>query len=226
VTWEKFSAGAARVGGIITAIIAVGGFSTFMLNNRVIRNYLKEAVDVPVMMGQIGELDRGQNEIKEEVQTLNESLQELTSTLETVQGVGELSTAPVIKFLQGSSLTDGRIGATVRFYVRFIKMRECGTGELSVWFRNGSKSIHGFEAVSIINEQGKTIRTSPGNPGEVLEGNWTARIPTNQGVTAGRGEAWLEISYPECPLVPTETSPSMFFEILDDDGRPIEREKE
>jgi hypothetical protein len=226
MTLDKLATYAARVGGIVTAFIACGGFLVFMLNNEVIKNYLKEAVSVTEVSDQVGELGEEISGIKNEVRVLSSNVNELTHTLEEVARVGELSTLPVIKFLEGSYLTDGRIGGSVRFNMRFVKIRECGTADLAVWFKNGVKTIHAFEAVSIINEQGRSLRTIPSAPGEVLERAWTARIPLNDGVTAGRGEAWLEISYPDCPLVVAETSPIMPFEILDDDGRPVEREKE
>lgn len=223
MTFDKFFTVVTRIGGIITAFIALGGFLVFMLNNEVIRDYLKEAVDVPELNIQLETLAKRVEESKLETRELNESVKELTETFANIKGLKELSSEPVIKILEGSRVSDARIGGVVTFNIRFVKLRECGPGQLSVWFRNGADTDHAFEDVSILDRNGMSIR-APAAPGEISERSWTARIPNDGSVTPGEAFAWTTTGYPECPNVPLAVSPRMYFQILDDDGRPVQRE--
>lgn len=213
-----------RLGGAIAGVIAAFGFIVFMLKNDNIQDYLKDAVDIPELTIQMSSLSSRVDETKNEIKQLSENVTELTDTIGKMRTIGELSNEPIIKFLEGSYITDGQIGRTVTFSIRFVKLRECGRAELTAWFKNGIKAIHAFEDISIIDETGKAIR-GPSSPGEVLERTWTARIPLKGGVTPGLGQGWIEISYPDCPLVPVATSDLLPFQILDEDGRPVERQE-
>jgi hypothetical protein len=214
-----------RIGGAIAGLIALGGFIIFMLNNDIIQEYLKDAVNIPELTIQISDLTNQMTKVTTEIRDVNSNVQDLAGTLKSMKTIGELSSDPIIKFLEGSYITDGRIGDTVTFYIRFVKVRECGRADLNAWFKNGVKAIHSFEDVSIVDDTGKAIRV-PASPSDVLERTWTAKIPVRAGVTPGKGEGWVEVSYPNCPLVPVATSPVLSFEILDDDGRPVERQIE
>ena len=220
--WDKLLSFFGRVGGAIGGITAICAFIIFMLKNDVVQDYLKEAVDIPQLNIQMTVLASRVDETKEEIKQLSNNVTELTETISSMRTIGELSSEPILKFLEGSYITDGQIGQTVTFSIRFVKLRECGQAELSAWFMNGVKAIHAFEGISIIDESGRAIRAR-GAPGEVLERTWTARIPLKGGVTPGLGQGWIEVSYPDCPLVSVATSPLMAFQILDDDGRPVER---
>lgn len=225
MNWDGVLNKLTKVATVITASIAVLGFVTFMLKNELVQDYLKDAVDMPELNTQMNVLSQKIVETKEEVKNLNKNVQELTSTLGSIQSIGELSSEPILKFLEGSYITDGRMGSVVTFNIRFVKLRECGNAELSAWFQNGVKAIHAFEDISIIDQTGRATR-APASPGEVIERTWTARIPNDDGVTPGLGQGWIEVSYPDCPLVPVATSQKIPFQILDDDGRPVERGKE
>lgn len=213
-----------RLGGAIASIAAILGVIVFMSKNEVVQDFFKDAVDQPELVIQMSSLSSRVDETKKEIQSLNENVINLTDTISQMRYIGELSSEPIIKFLEGSYITDGQIGRTVTFSIRFVKLRECGRAELTAWFKNGIKAIHAFEDISIIDETGKAIR-APSSPGEVLERTWTARIPLKGGVTPGLGQGWIEISYPDCPLVPVATSDLLPFQILDEDGRPVERQE-
>jgi hypothetical protein len=223
MSWDGALTFLGKLGAAAGGLTLVGGFFLFMLNNEAIKEYLKDAVDNPEMIIQITALGSRVDETKEEIKSLSNSVENLTKALGDIQTIGELSKEPVIKFLQGGKITDGKLGGIVSFTMKSVKLRECGSAQVRVWFKNGSENVHAFEDVSILDRQGMSIR-APANPGEILERSFTARIPNNEGVSPGVAIGWMEVAYPDCPLVPVEISPAMAFQILDDDGRPVSRE--
>ena len=174
----------------------------------------------------------GSPEIIINLSTLNQRVEELTRTVDAMDkrlsdadSIGGLSSDPVIKFSgEGNFITDARPGQLVTFTIRSVKLRECGRAEVNAWFKNGIKVAHAFEDLSIVDDNGRSIR-APANLGEVLERSFTARVPNSEGVTPGIATGWLEISYPDCPRVPVEISEGITFQILDEDGRPVNRER-
>ena len=224
MTLDQLGTALGRIGAAVGGLIAVGGLAIFLLNNEVIKDYLKEAVDVPALNIQLTTLATRVDETKESVEDLSKNVQELTKTFSDIQSIGELSKEPVLKFLEGGHITDGPIGGTVSFTIRSIKLRECGTARVRVWFKNGSQNVHAFENISILDKDGNSVRI-PADPGSILERSFTARIPNRSGVTPGVAVGWIETDYPTCPYVPVAVSNAMAFNILDEDGRPVERER-
>jgi len=207
----SYIAGKARdVVSIVAALGIVGSVLLFSTNNLWFREQVRTWADIP--------------EIKAEISALTNSVSELTTLVKSVAKDQKAEADPAIRFFtEGSYITNGQPGGTVRFTVRFIKLRDCGRPEIVAWFRNGDGITHSFEDISIVDSHGRGF-AHPSDIDEVLLRHFTARVPSNEDVHSGRAEGWIEVGpYSGCLNSPIVSSPKVAFDILPPRGTPIPR---
>ena len=139
----------------------------------------------------------------------------LLSRVERLESKRKADGRPAIRFdRRGHEITDVAIGGVATFTWRFYKLRECGRPTVDLAFRNGGGKIHRFENLSVLDKNGRGLiyETAPNRAQEI---SYTASVPTDEGVTAGRSYGWVTVGYPDgCPEVLPVTSPEVSFEIL------------
>lgn len=124
--------------------------------------------------------------------------------------------SPAIRFLSsGNRITDGRIGGTVRITYRFVKLRDCGKSRPDDILMDVNGVVAHFDDVSILDDEGRGLAT-PVDADAVAEITYTARIPSNAGLTPGLAQGWVNVLYDhdKCPALGTVTGPRIPFNIL------------
>lgn len=141
------------------------------------------------------------------VTTLEGSMQQLA---ETVAG----STAPSWRFsMPDTSISDGEIGGLVTVRAGGFKLRECGIPRVDLYFANGGGAFHRFERVSLLSEDNRGV-AFPVMPDRVQRVSYVATIPEDDGVTPGRAQGFIAVTYPDaCPNVPEVVAGPLQFRI-------------
>jgi len=117
-----------------------------------------------------------------------------------------------------TNVSDGSIGGIVFIKATGKKLRECGRPIVGVYFINGNSVIHSFEDVSITDNQGRGVSFPP-DPDKEITIRYTAVIPKDDNVSAGRANAFIELDYTAtCPSAPISRTSAMQFRI---NGRPF-----
>lgn len=139
----------------------------------------------------------------------------LLSRVEKLETTRNEDGRPALRFdRSGHRISDTAIGGVAVFVWRFYKLRDCGRPTVDLAFRNGDGRIHRFENLSVLDVDGRGIIFETA-PNRVQEISYTASIPRDEGVHAGRAHGWVTVSYPDaCPRVVAVTSPEVAFEIL------------
>lgn len=102
----------------------------------------------------------------------------------------------VLRFTpRGHSISDGSPGFTVSMQWYFVKLRDCGSPRVDVWFRNGGGRIHRFDRASILDDGGRGVN-APTAPSITQSIEYTARIPDRDGFEPGRGMGRVIVEYP------------------------------
>ena len=98
-------------------------------------------------------------------------------------------------------ISDGHIGGTVKIEAAGYKLRDCGVPLVDLYFINGRNTYHRFENASILTETNRGIALPP-SPNRMQKLSYTAEIPADDNVTAGRGHGYISVTYPtQCPFV-------------------------
>lgn len=139
----------------------------------------------------------------------------LVRRVEDLENTKSQRVDPVIRFARfGHSIEDGRVGGQVEITWSYFKLADCRAPVVDLWMRNGGGRLHRFQDISVVGTSGRGVNSDV-LPNENQNITYTARIPSNEGVEAGQGFGWVEISYPDCPRVKPVKSPEVAFNILE-----------
>ncbi|OAN71541.1 hypothetical protein A8B82_04470 [Sulfitobacter sp. EhC04] len=160
------------------------------------------------------EMQHSQQDILADISAILLAQSHNVKRIEALESAKTQDASPAIRFtMYGHSIEDGRPGQVVEIKWQFVKLRDCGRPEIDLLFRNGGGRLHRFQNVSVLDTEGIGVAADP-DPSMAQTISYTARIPDNEGVHAGRSFAWVRVGYPECPTVPAVTSPEVAFRIL------------
>lgn len=155
------------------------------------------------------------DQLDQRLDEVSDRLARLERTLQSIADAREQEKEPVLEFARsGHSISDAEIGQFVFMEWRFFRMRaDCGSPQVSLFFRDGRNALHQFEPPSSLRSgRGYTAEAMPGIAQSV---RYPARIPPAAGVVAGRAVGWVESSYPACPQVAPAISPEVQFTIFE-----------
>lgn len=110
-----------------------------------------------------------------------------------------------------TAISDGPIGGFVTIRAAGFKLRDCGVPTVDLYFVNGGGVYHRFVEASVLSSGGRGIAL-PVMPTRLQSLTYTARIPTDDGVSPGRALGYISITYPDaCPAVePAVAGPLQF----------------
>jgi hypothetical protein len=210
-----------KVSGAFTTIIAalglIWGFTFGPIGELYQRfNETVEAADK--LQQEQSTLQSQQQNILQKMTNIVEGQTQLLTRVENLEQKRNDDARPAIRFdRSGHVISDTAIGGVAVFTWRFYKLRDCGRPVVDLAFRNGDGRIHRFDGISVIDAAGRGI-TFETAPNRVQEISYTARVPSDEGVHAGRAYGWVTISYPDaCPRVDAVTSPEVSFRVLEEE---------
>ncbi|GLT07979.1 hypothetical protein ACFQFQ_14535 [Sulfitobacter porphyrae] len=206
-----------KIAGAISAMIALSimiwGFTAGPVRDWLTR--FEEGFEAQALMQQAQqEMQASQQGILADISAILLAQSRNVKRIEALESSKVQDASPVIRFtMHGHSIEDGGPGQVVQIKWQFFKMRDCGRPEIDLLFRNGGGRLHRFQNVSVLDTKGIGVASDP-DPTMAQTISYTARIPDNEGVHAGRSFAWVRVGYPDCPTVPAVTSPEVAFRIL------------
>jgi hypothetical protein len=113
-----------------------------------------------------------------------------------------------------TTISDGYIGGDVTITASGYKLRDCGVPTVDLYFINGGGIYHRFAGASLLSPDGRGVAL-PVAPERLQRVTYTATIPSDDEVSAGRARGYISIVYPDgCPAVAPAVAGPLQFRIL------------
>lgn len=205
-----------------TTIIAIGGAVGILISTAVyifgprVADWAESLVlasteEIRAEMRQNAELNRQNAEHLSRLDGVVERLEETTAALATAQ---QGSLAPSWRWDPvDTTISDGEIGGLVQITATGYKLRDCGIPTVELYFVNGGGVFHRFTDASLLTPDGRGVAL-PVDPSRTQQVRYTARIPEGDGVTPGRAQGYISVTYPDaCPFVEPATAGPLQFRI-------------
>ena len=146
---------------------------------------------------------------------LDEVVTKLEENVIALTEASERNTAPSWRFDPVETrISDGPIGGTVTITAAGYKLRDCGVPVIDLYFINGKQTYHRFVDASILTANNRGVSLTPA-PNRLQRLTYTAEIPAEDNVTAGRGHGYIAVTYPsQCPFVEPAVVGPLQFRIL------------
>jgi hypothetical protein len=160
------------------------------------------------------ELREEQKRTADHLDRLDQVVVSLEAAVAKIGDAAEQSTAPSWRWDPvETSIGDGPIGGWVDINAAGYKLRECGIPRVDLYFINGGGTYHRFGDTSLLTPDNRGV-AFPVNPARLQTIKYRARIPTDDGVTPGRAQGYISITYPDaCPAVSEQVIGPLQFRI-------------